>query len=459
MNIDSRGAYTTASSELDLFGLVRAIWPRRAFIAAVAGIFAVGGVILAYVIPPEYEASTTLTPVELNQLDALNRSKIYSLPPEDALKRVGAKLSSYTTRLEYFRSRPDLVQAFQRDGQSVEQAFQDFNSTALSSVQAGSDKSDSLTDFVSLKMRYGSDIDGAAVLNEFVDFAVGREREQLSRDVQVILANRLAEVDNKLNSAITEYRVGNEGRIARLEEGDAIKRAQLNDELKALQVQLKLKRQARLAELDEAISIARSLGLRRPSTPSLMAEDFSGKGNIVRTEVNGRSVPLYFMGTEVLEAERNALGKRTTDDFVEPRIGEIRKELLMLARNPSVEAIRARVNENAFLEGVEALRVERQRLQSINAQLESLQLVSVDKRAVASSKPVKPHKALIVMVSFAGGLLLGVIISLSRIAYKIQSRRVQAGEVGGARAPILPGDLGRQASVLLPDSQVKIPQA
>lgn len=459
MNIDSRGAYTAASGELDLFGLFRAIWPRRAFIAAVAGIFTMVGVVLAYLIPPEYEVSTILTPVELNQLDALNRSKIYSLPPEEALKRVGARLSSYTTRLDYFRSRPDLVEAFQGKGQSVEQAFQDFNNTALGSVQADSGKTDSLSDFVSLKMRFGSDIDGAAVLNEFVDFAVGREREQLSRDVQVILANRLVEVDNKLNSATTEYRAGNEGRIARLEEDDAIKRARLNDELKALQVQLKLKRQARLAQLDEAIGIARSLGLRKPSTPSLMAEDFSGKGNIVRTEVNGRPVALYFMGTEVLEAERTALRKRTTDDFVEPRIGEIRKELLMLARNPSVEAIRARVNEQAFLEGVEALRVERQRLQSINTQLESLQLVNVDKRAVASSKPVKPHKALIVMFSLVGGLLLGIIISLVRIAFKDQRRRMQGGEIGVGRASILPVDLSRQAGVLLSDSQVKVPHA
>jgi len=303
MNINSRGAYTAASSELDLLGLLRAIWPRRTFIAAVAEFFARRGVVLAYFMPPECEASTTLAPVELNQLDALNRSKIYSLPPEDALKRVGAKLSSYTTRLEFFRSRPDLVQAFQRDGQSVEQAFQDFNNTALSAVQAGSDKSDSLSDFASLKMLYGSDIDGAAVLNEYVDFAVGREREQLSRGVQVILANRLAEMDNKLNSAITKYRAGNEGCIARLEEDDAIKRAQLNDELQALQMQLKLKRQARLAELEQALFIARSLGLG---------------------------------------AERDASRKRTTDDFVEPRIGAIRKELLMFARNPSVDRIRAR---------------------------------------------------------------------------------------------------------------------
>ncbi|PLU85966.1 MULTISPECIES: Wzz/FepE/Etk N-terminal domain-containing protein [Pseudomonas] len=454
MKLDPRGSYRDASGEVDLFDLFRIIWRRRAFIVAIGVFFAIIGVALAYVIPPEYEASTTLRPVELNQLDALNRSKIYSLPPEEALKRVGARLDSYNARLEYFRSRPEIVEAFRDGGQSFEQAFQGFNSTALSVVQADPKKGNLLSDFIGLKMRYGKDINGAAVLNDFVDYAVELERAQLSRDMQIILANRLAEVDAKLNSALTEYRTGNEGRIARLEESDTIKRAQLNDELKALRVQLRLQRQARLAELDEAISIARSLGLKKPSTPSLMADEVSGGGNIIRTEVNGRPVPLYFMGTEVLEAERATLRKRTSDDFVAPRIGEIRKELLLLSNNRSVEAIKARVNDQDFLEGVEALRAERVRLQAINTELQGLQLVSIDQRAVAAAKPLKPRKALIVMFAFVCGLLLGAIIALVRAAFKNNLRRMRTAEVGGAVAVVLPEDLSRQVNVLLPEAQI-----
>lgn len=392
MSIDPRSPYAATSHEVDLFGLFRIIWRRRVFILAMGMIFAIMGVALAYVIPPVYEASTTLRPVEFNQLDALNRSKIYSLPSAEALKRVGARLDSYNARLEFFRARPDLIEAFQEEGQSIEQAFQDFNSTTLSVVLAGPKKIDWLSEFIGLKIRYGKDIDGAAVLNDFVDYAVEQERIQLSTDMQVILSNRLLEINAKLNSALSEYRAGNDGRIARLEENDAIKRAQLDDELKALRVQLKLQRQARLAELDEAISIASNLGLKKPSTPSLMADEVIATGNVIRTEVNGRPVPLYFMGTEVLVAERTALLKRTSVDFVEPRIGQIRKELILLSNNRSVEAIKARANEQDFLEGVEALRVERARLRSIDTQLLGLHLVSIDQRAVASDKPIKPRK-------------------------------------------------------------------
>ncbi|UQB76824.1 hypothetical protein KI429_15990 [Pseudomonas shirazica] len=132
-----------ASGEIDLFNVLRTIWRRRLLIVAVGGVCALVGAAVAYNITPVYEASTSLRPVALNQLDALNRSKIYSLPPAEALKRVGATLDSYTARLDFFRSRPDLIDAFQNEGQSVEQAFEDFNRDALSVVLADPKKATS----------------------------------------------------------------------------------------------------------------------------------------------------------------------------------------------------------------------------------------------------------------------------------------------------------------------------
>jgi len=442
-----------ASGEIDLFRIFRTLWRRRVLIVGVAGAFTVMGVAIAYAITPVYEASTSLRPVALNRLDALNRSKIYTLPPAEALKRVGATLDSYTARLDFFRSRPDLVNAFQGEGQSLEQAFDRFNSAALGVVQAAPKKVDLLSDFIGLNMRYEEGVDGAGILNDFVDYAQERERVQLSKDMEVIRANRLAEVDAKLNSAVSEYQAGNQSRIARLEEADAIRRAQLNDELKALRAELRLRREARLAELDEAIGIARSLGLKKPSTPSLMADEQAASGNVVRTEVNGRPVPLYFMGTEVLEAERAALRKRTSDDFVEPRIGQIRKELIMLSTNRKVEAIKSRADEQAFLEGVEALRVERSRLQAVDTRLQGLQLVNVDQRAVASAKPVKPRKALIVAFACIGGLLLGTVIALLRGAFKDHLRQLTVREITRSACRIQPDDAPGNPSARLAGAQ------
>ncbi|MBF8669054.1 LPS O-antigen chain length determinant protein WzzB [Pseudomonas putida] len=423
---------TPSDGEIDLFRLVRNVWRRRVLILGIAFLCSLIGAGYAYLVTPVYEASTTLRPVAINQLDALNRSKIYSLPPSEALKRVGAALDSYSTRLEFFRSRPDLIDAFQDDGESLEDAFEDFNRNTLTLVQPDPKKADLLSSYIGLRMRYEKGVDGAAILNDFVAYAIERERTQLSRDLQIIFENRLAEVDAKLNSAVAEYQAGKESSIARLEEADAIKRAELNDELKALRVQLKLRREARLEQLDEAISIAKSLGLRKPSTPSLMADEVLGGGNIIRTEVNSQQAPLYFMGSEVLEAERNALRKRTSDDFAEPRIAKIRKELIMLSTNRKVQMLKARENETAFLEGIEALRVERARLLGIDTKLEGLSLVSIDQRAVATNKPVRPNKSLIVIFAFVVGLIIGLVVALLRGVFKDHFRQAKILEIEGA---------------------------
>ncbi|WP_322361898.1 hypothetical protein [Pseudomonas sp. Teo4] len=113
-------------------------------------------------------------------------------------------------------------------------------------------------------------IDGQQVLNGLVQYAIQKERQSVSEDLNVIVSNRIKEIDNELASARAEYDIGKMSQIAALQEGDDIKRAQLNDELRALRAQLKLRRADRIAQLDEAIAIARSLGLKRPSTPSSM---------------------------------------------------------------------------------------------------------------------------------------------------------------------------------------------
>jgi LPS O-antigen subunit length determinant protein (WzzB/FepE family) len=429
-----------AQDEIDFVNIVHSLWRRKGLIFSIGLLCAVLGASYAYLVTPEYEVSTVLRPVALNDLDSLNRSKIYNLPPEKALRRVGAALDSYDTRWNFFRSRPELISAYSTSGQTPEQAFSNFNSQGLQLVQPDPKKADLLSSYVGVNMRYAAGLDGAAILNDFVAYAIDRERLQLTEDLQVIIGNRLAEIDANLKSAVSEYEANKESRIARLVEDDDIKRAQLQDELKALRVQLKMRREARLAQLDEAVSIAKSLGLKRPSTPSAMADESLGAASVIRTEVNNQQMPLYFMGADVLEAERNTLRKRNSDDFTEPRIAQIRKELIMLGANRKVETLKARKNEAVFLEGIESLRVERMRLLSINTDMKQLRLVSIDQQAVAPSRPIKPRKALIVGFALLGGLFLGTIVALARGMFKTRLRQLRTLEIeGAAERVVLPG--------------------
>lgn len=368
----------------------------------------------AFLARPVYEVSALLRPATLNDLDALSRTEVYSLPPGNALLRVGTALNSYDTRLSYFRAIPKLFEAFGKAGLSPEQVFGELNRDSLKLVQPDPKKADLQSAYIGLQMRYPKGVEGDEILNGFVQYAIENERKQIADDLKVIISNSLSEVDTKLDAACAAYDADKEGKIAALLEVDNLKRAQLQDELKALRVQLKVRREDRIAQLDGAIRIARSLGLKKPSTPSSMANEGELGSNIIRTEVNNQQIPLYFMGSDALEAERKALRQRTSDDFADPRVAQIRKELLLLNTNRQVEVLNKRENEEVFLSDIAALRAERVRLSSISTDMRGLSLVNVDRLAVEPADPDKPKKVLIIALGGIVGCLLGVLLAVFR---------------------------------------------
>lgn len=398
---------------IDFPSLLKSIWQRRLLIGVFAGCCALVSGLYAFTAIPEYQVSTVLLPVALNDLDELNRTKVYELPPLEALNRVGLALDSYDTRLGYFRTDAALQAAFMKRGRTVEQAFEDFNSKALKLVLPDPKKTAVLKTYVSIEMRFPEGLDGKSVLNDLTQYAIESERQQIARDLQVIVQNRLRELDTQLETARVDYAAKKDARIAELLEADTLKRAKLDDELRALRMQLKLQRDNRIAQLGEAIVIARSLGLKRPSTPSSLGQaGIESGGNVMRTEVNSQQIPLYFMGTDALEAEQQALRKRTSDDFADPRVAEIRKEQMLLEKNRDVQVLRARENEELFLKGIEPLRSERARLGAIKTDMKDLRLVSIDRLAVDPTSPVGPRKSLFVVLGLVVGGALGVIVAL-----------------------------------------------
>ena len=409
-------------AEIDLFELIHSFWRQKKLIAATAvitGLVAIGYVSFAQKI---YQTSSLLRPAAINELDALNRSEVYTLPAAEALGKVGLALDSYENRLNFFRDHPELFKPLEQPGRSLEQSFEMFNRDAITLVQPAANKGDSTNPYIRLELTYPSTLDGVAILNGFVDYAINNQREQISADLKVIISNRLRELDTQINAARSSYHSEKEGKIATLVEADTLQKARLEDELKALRLQLKMERESRIQQLDEAISIAKSLGITRPTTPAAMADAAQGASSrVVRTEITSQSTPLYFMGSQALEAERAALLKRTTDDFTDNRISQIHKKMQLLEVNRQVEMLGKRSNEDVFLKDIEPLRAEVVRLGRLNTDMSHLGLVSIDRKAQAPTEPVKPKKALIVGLGVVLGLLLG--LTIATVRFLIQRRQ------------------------------------
>jgi len=418
----SRISRGSSVDEIDLFALIQAIWKQKGIIIAttvVSGLVALG---YAYLVTPEYQVTSVLRPAAINELDALNRSQVYTLPAPDALLKVGLALESYENRLNFFRDHPDLFKPLLQPGRTLEQSFEVFNRDAITLVQPASNKDNSESSYLRLELTYPASLDGVAILNGFVDYAINKQREQISADLKVIISNRLRELDAQINAARSSYTSDKEEKIATFLETDSLQKAQLEDELKALRLQLKIEREARIQQLDEAIAIAKSLGITRPTTPSAMADAAQGSSaRLVRTEITSQSIPLYFMGSQALEAERAALLKRTTDDFTDNRISQIRKKIQLLEVNRQVEMLGKRSNEDVFLNDIEPLRAEAVRLGRLNTDMSQLGLVSIDRKAQMPTDPIKPKKALIVALALVLGLLAG--LTIATVRFLLQRRK------------------------------------
>ncbi|MDQ0739324.1 Wzz/FepE/Etk N-terminal domain-containing protein [Pseudomonas sp. W4I3] len=416
---------TSSQGEVDISSVFRALWYQKTLVLSVTFGITLIAAAYAFTATAEYEVSSVLRPAAINELDALNRSEVYQLPPGDALIKVGSSLESYETRLNFFRANQALFKPFERPGRTLEQSFDVFNRDSLKLVLPDPKKSDSLSAYIGLGLIYTKGIDGVSILNKFVDYAIEAEREQIAADLRVIVQNRLTELEGKIEAARSSYKTEKDARIATLQEADNLKRAQLQDELKALRQQIKTARQDRISQLGEAIEIARSLGISKPTTPSALSERGAGsrETSVMRTEINNQQIPLYFMGVEALAAERTALLQRKTDDFTEGRIAQIARELQLLQSNREIEVLKQRQNEDLFLSGVEPLRAEVVRLKNLgNLDISNMKLVTVDRKALEPLRPINPKKALILTIGFLLGGILGVLAGLIR-HFVISGRR------------------------------------
>ena len=121
------------------------------------------------------------------------------------------------------------------------------------------------------------------------------------------------------------------------------------------------------------------------------------------------------MGVEALKAEITALEQRRSDDFTDPRVAQIAKELQLLATNREIEVLSARKNEDVFLAGVESLRAEMTRLSNLSTDMSTLKLVTIDQQALEPVAPSKPNRLLIMALGLFGGAVLAFFIALTRI--------------------------------------------
>lgn len=415
MNIKANALDSFQQESTEVKELLRSIWDQRAIVLLFAGLTVTAAIVYVMLAPAEYQVETYIRPVALADLDELNESGLYKILPKDALTNVGAAMQSYDIRLNFFKANPQYLAPLQAPGKSIEETFDNFNKKAFSLQKVDPQKSNSLFEKIEFSLNYPQGVDGVGIVKDFTSFVVRGEKEKVASNLKKLIANRTAQIENKLLAKTAAYEAEKDSKIAGLLEKDQLKKEMLQDELKALRQQLQSRRQNRIKELDEAIVIAKNLGILKPTTPSALGEgEQARQGNMIRTEVNNQKIPLYFLGQSALEAERATLVARRSDDFTEPRIDEIQKELSLLATNREATILKERDKPELFLKDFADIRGELTHLKQLKVDFDQFDLVKIDKDPAEPQAPIKPKKALIVGFSLIFGVMLGLGVAIIR---------------------------------------------
>lgn len=400
------------ADEIDLFELFESLWQQKWIIVAITSVVTCIAVAYALIATPVYQTSSILKPALIKDMDELSTNDVYPLSPESALTLVGNNLESYNTRFEYFKRHLELFEEYIQSDESLEQNFERFNREAVTVLRPDDKKNESFSKYFGIQIDYPKGVDGPAIANGFVRYAIDLARTHLLEDVNTLIENRINEVEKQLNTIRSSYITTKEARIEVLLEESKLKKLNLNDELEALRISLKNGRENRIKQLTEAITIAQSLGIKKPTTPSGLNTGIHTAGSVIKAEIYNQEIPLYFMGTDALQAERTTLMAREDDDFTSARIVDIKNELKRLENNREIEILKSRDNEDLFLKDLAEKHGEITRLKGLHIDMDRIQLVTLDKRAIQPSIPIKPNKKLIVLIGALLGGMLGVFVAL-----------------------------------------------
>lgn len=161
----------------------------------------------------------------------------------------------------------------------------------------------------------------------------------------------------------------------------------LRQQISALRAAGEKERLDRIARLESALAIAESIGLEGPIDGAPLIAI-----NIQRDSEDMNSDSLvYLRGTKALQAELNILKRRNNDDAYIPQLSSLLKKQALL--------------------------------KSIDLDLSSLSVVSIDRPASAPTEPIKPEKGLIVCLGFILGIILAPLLVFFRlIFYGLQPR-------------------------------------
>lgn len=344
--------YNDHSDEIDLRDLALMLIEGWYWIIGTIVVAVVAALAYLAITTPTYETRFKAIPAASANFSGFNLFEDFEITPEDAYRLLGNRLSSYQTFEAFFEKHRD---KFVIDEEaSLSKVFSD----RFSIAGLNADRDGNLA--LNLTYRYPEGEQGAEVLNAYV--------RTTSQYVWTTLRNQF-----------DDY---NRAQISRLSTDVELQKESLQGA-----------RKDRLYTLEQAINVARRLNIEKPTTPQQFGRQPSGSEVIYANISGDGALPLYFMGYQALEADRDVLSGAIDEGLSNSQIRDTQQQLEQRER---IAALLDSGRLYGIDEGVEPNHTER--------------VVGVVDYAFPPAGPSEPRKALILALSLVLGGMLGVML-------------------------------------------------
>jgi LPS O-antigen subunit length determinant protein (WzzB/FepE family) len=417
--------------EIDLFELAAGLWRQRRLIAACTALAVLLAAVYAFILAtPVYQAearlrppsTAALAPLTVPALDSSDIEGPLSAPQLAAVfqRVVSMARSSDARRPVYLTRRGAFTEAL-AESPADAAAFRRRFLTNFDFDYQGPDKRNPEAEpRLTVSFQHPSPPLAASVVNETVDEARSRVRANLIEEFRSVVGTQLDRTRARLAARTEAARLDASYRITRLEEADAEKRKELQDQLEAARARSAAEREDRMAQLRDAVETAETLGLEEPTSLAALSLAKGARDGLQVTNLQaaeGADQPLFLRGTTLLRAELAELTRRASDDAYAPKVRELESQLQLLENNREVETLSSRENFTPFTSDAADLQADIASLEALLARdFTQVEVLRIDQRASPPAAPVAPRRALILALALVLGGMVGVLVALVRNA-------------------------------------------
>lgn len=414
--------------EIDIRALILALYKQWRLITTIITVITLLAVGIVLFWPRIYEVKSIISPPELEDVKELSRNSVTPYSLDDVYAEYFNKLTqidvarSYFEKTEFYKvitkKTPDAVFSVE----DIDHAFALFRAffriekIRLDYLEL---KKDEKTPLGKVSVILETPHPEAAVefINGFIQYVEQQALQKFYNDQLALKQLKKEKLENEIKSLKEKTRAIRETEIAVLVEQNDTKIRSLEDEIKARVAEAGFKREARIAQLKEALVIAKTLGITEPRS----LDDFKPAAEIksqiaISTHLNNSdSRPLYLLGSQFLSAEIEQLSQREQDEYFVPGLGELKKELALIKNNRHIEALKQREDDYLFIKELPEIHNQLAALELVSLDFNDVKLLTWEQKAFVPLRAVSPNKRLVVSAAFAMGLMVALGVALLRV--------------------------------------------